>query len=84
MEVLGLAAMPDFRSALVERAARAHLVVGADDAKFLAVARTLAHEAPALVIDVVDGSGHDPTLEAPVALAAIIARAAARLRTSPL
>lgn len=82
IEVLGLAAMPDFRSVLVERAARAHLVVGADDAKFLAIARTLVHEAAALVIDVVDGSGHDPTLEAPVALAAIIARAAARFRTS--
>jgi 2-succinyl-6-hydroxy-2,4-cyclohexadiene-1-carboxylate synthase len=54
-------------------------VVGADDAKFLAVARTLVHEAPALVIDVVDGSGHDPTLEAPVALAAIITRATGRL-----
>jgi 2-succinyl-6-hydroxy-2,4-cyclohexadiene-1-carboxylate synthase len=78
MEVLGLGAMPDLRAALVERATRAHLVVGADDAKFLAVARTLVHEAPALVIDVVDGSGHDPTLEAPVALAAIITRAAAR------
>ena len=83
MEVLGLGAMPDFRSALVERAARAHLVVGADDAKFLAIARTLVHEAPALVIDVVDGSGHDPTLEAPAELATIIARAAARFRTSP-
>jgi 2-succinyl-6-hydroxy-2,4-cyclohexadiene-1-carboxylate synthase len=79
MEVLGLGAMPDLRAALVERATRAHLVVGADDAKFLAVARTLVHEAPALVIDVVDGSGHDPTLEAPVALAAIITRAAERL-----
>jgi 2-succinyl-6-hydroxy-2,4-cyclohexadiene-1-carboxylate synthase len=78
LEVLGLAAMPDLRAALVERANRAHLVAGADDAKFLAIARTLVHEAPALLIDVVDGSGHDPTLEAPVALAAIITRAVSR------
>ena len=84
LEVLGLAAMPALRRALVERAHRAHLVVGADDAKFLAVARTLVHEAPALVIDVVDGSGHDPTLEQPAALAAIIARAAARLTSAAL
>jgi 2-succinyl-6-hydroxy-2,4-cyclohexadiene-1-carboxylate synthase len=78
LDVLGLAAMPDLRAALVERANRAHLVAGADDAKFLAIARTLVHEAPALLIDVVDGSGHDPTLEAPVALAAIITRAVSR------
>lgn len=84
MEVLGLAAMPDLRDALVRRAHRAHLVVGADDAKFLAVARTLVHQAPALVIDVVDGSGHDPTLEQPAALAAIITRAAARLTSAVL
>jgi len=84
MEVLGLGAMPDLRAALVARAHRAHLVVGGDDAKFLAVARTLVHQAPALVIDVVDGSGHDPTLEQPAALAAIITHAAARLTSAVL
>jgi 2-succinyl-6-hydroxy-2,4-cyclohexadiene-1-carboxylate synthase len=81
LEVVGLAAMPDLRAALVARANRAHLVAGADDPKFLAIARTLVHEAPALQIDVVDGSGHDPTLEAPVALATIITRAVTRLLT---
>jgi 2-succinyl-6-hydroxy-2,4-cyclohexadiene-1-carboxylate synthase len=79
LDVLGLGVMPDLAPALTARAARAHLVVGADDAKFVALARTLAHQAPDLVIDVVDGSGHDPTLEAPAVLAATIARAAARL-----
>ncbi len=46
----------------------------ADDARFLAIARTLAHASPELRCDVVDGSGHDPTLEAPRALADVIAR----------
>jgi 2-succinyl-6-hydroxy-2,4-cyclohexadiene-1-carboxylate synthase len=79
MDVLGLAAMPDLRATLVEKARRAHLVVGADDARFVAIARTLVHQAPDLVCDVVANSGHDPTLEQPAELAAIIARAAARL-----
>ncbi len=74
LEVLGLGAMPDLRPALVARAGRARLVVGADDARFLAIARTLAHASPELRCDVVDGSGHDPTLEAPRALADVIAR----------
>ncbi|HUQ03232.1 MAG TPA: alpha/beta fold hydrolase [Kofleriaceae bacterium] len=78
MEVLGLGAMPDLRATLVEKAARVHLVVGADDTRFLALARTLVHEAPALVCNVVANSGHDPTLEQPAALAATIARALAR------
>ncbi|MBE7448907.1 MAG: hypothetical protein HS111_08430 [Kofleriaceae bacterium] len=73
-EVLGLGAMPDLRPALAARAGRARLVVGADDARFLAIARTLAHASPELRCDVVDGSGHDPTLEAPRALADVIAR----------
>ncbi len=79
LDVLGLGVMPDLAPALTARADRAHVVVGADDTKFVAIARTLAHQAPAVVIDVVDGSGHDPTLEAPAVLAATVARAAARL-----
>ncbi len=79
LDVLGLGAMPDLRETLVSRHRCAHLIVGGDDDKFLAVARTLQHVAPALPIDVVDGSGHDPTLEAPAALAATLVRAVARL-----
>ncbi len=79
LEQLGLGAMPDLGPALVSRAARAHLVVGADDARCLAIAQALRREAPALAVDVIAGSGHVPTLEAPAALAAVLDAALARL-----
>ncbi len=79
LEHLGLGAMPDLGPALAARADRAHLIVGADDARFLALAAVARARAPALEFEVIAGSGHDPTLEAPVALAAAIDRAGARL-----
>lgn len=79
LERLGTGAMPDLTDALLTRAARAHLIVGADDARFRAIHDELARRAPALAIDVVPGSGHDPTLEAPTALAALLPPALARL-----
>jgi 2-succinyl-6-hydroxy-2,4-cyclohexadiene-1-carboxylate synthase len=66
LEVMGLAGMPDLRGAVT--AARAALIAGADDPKYVAIARALP--APLAVID---GSGHDPTLEQPARLAAAIA-----------
>jgi 2-succinyl-6-hydroxy-2,4-cyclohexadiene-1-carboxylate synthase len=66
LEVMGLAAMPDYRGAVT--AARASLIAGADDPKYVAIAR--AHAAPLAVIA---GSGHDPTLEQPARLADAIA-----------
>jgi 2-succinyl-6-hydroxy-2,4-cyclohexadiene-1-carboxylate synthase len=65
LEVMGLAEMPDYRSAVD---ARCTLVVGADDAKYLAIAQSL----PARV-EVISACGHDPTLEQPGALAALLA-----------
>ncbi|HVV84093.1 MAG TPA: alpha/beta fold hydrolase [Kofleriaceae bacterium] len=79
MERLGLGAMPDLREALCARAARAHLVVGADDAKFRAIAAGLREQCPELAVEVIEESGHDPTIEAPEALALAIGRAVARL-----
>lgn len=79
LERLGTGAMPDLTSALAARARRAHLIVGADDARFRALAAVLAGRAPELAVDVVAGSGHDPTLEAPAALAAVLVRALGRL-----
>ena len=72
MTALGLGAMPDLADALVARADRARLIVGADDAKFTAIAAALAARAPALDPTVIARSGHDPTLEHPTALAAAI------------
>jgi len=71
LEVMGLAEMPDYRGVVDARCA---LLVGADDAKFVAIAEALP--AP---VEHIAGSGHDPTLEQPAALAAAIARALARL-----
>lgn len=67
LEVLGLAEMPDYRGAIDDRF---RLIAGADDAKFVAIARALP--AP---LELVPGSGHDPTLDQPDALRAAIARA---------
>lgn len=61
LETMGLAEMPDYRSAI----GAASLIVGAEDAKFLAIARGLP------VVTIPD-SGHDVLLEQPVALAAAI------------
>lgn len=80
LERLGLGAMPPLADALAARAERAHLVVGADDDRFVAIARDLHARTPALVVDEIPSSGHDPTLEAPAALANVIARTATRPR----
>jgi 2-succinyl-6-hydroxy-2,4-cyclohexadiene-1-carboxylate synthase len=63
LEVMGLAEMPDCAAAL--HAPGVALVVGADDTKYLAIAH--AHGVP---VHAIAHSGHDPTLEQPVALAA--------------
>jgi 2-succinyl-6-hydroxy-2,4-cyclohexadiene-1-carboxylate synthase len=65
LEHMGLAAMPDLRAHVT-----GPLIVGADDAKFVAIAR-----ATSLPVTVIAGSGHDPTLEQPRALAAALADA---------
>jgi len=65
LEAMGLAEMPDYR-AVVD--ARCTLIAGADDAKYLAIARSL--NAP---VHVIDHCGHDPLLEQPAALAKVLA-----------
>lgn len=64
LEVMGLAEMPDYRLSVD---GRCHVIVGARDAKFLAIARGL--HAP---ITIIPDSGHDPTLERPAALAHVL------------
>ena len=66
LETMGLAEMPDYRSAITED--NCELVVGADDAKYVALAKVLP--APMAVIP---ASGHDPLLEQPAALARVLA-----------
>jgi 2-succinyl-6-hydroxy-2,4-cyclohexadiene-1-carboxylate synthase len=74
LETMGLGRMPDYRAALLARAARVHLVVGADDHAYVERARGLVAAAPSLGLVLVAASGHDPTLEQPAALAAILER----------
>jgi 2-succinyl-6-hydroxy-2,4-cyclohexadiene-1-carboxylate synthase len=66
LESMGLAEMPDYRTALTRD--RCTLIVGADDAKYLALAHTL--DAP---LHVIDHCGHDPLFEQPAALAKVLA-----------
>jgi len=68
LEVMGLAEMPDLRA----HVGRCSLIVGGDDAKFLAIARTLA--AP---LEVIPDAGHDVPLEQPARLATAIRTALA-------
>jgi 2-succinyl-6-hydroxy-2,4-cyclohexadiene-1-carboxylate synthase len=70
LETMGLAEMPDYRAAVDARVA---LIAGADDAKFVAIARALP-----VPVELIEDCGHDPTLEQPAALTAAIARALAR------
>jgi len=73
LEVMGLAEMPDYRgaAAALAAAARLALIAGQADPKYVAIARALP--AP---LEVIAGSGHDPTLEQPARLAAAIAKLA--------
>jgi pimeloyl-ACP methyl ester carboxylesterase len=64
-EAMGLAEMPDYRGAVDDRCT---LIAGSDDAKYIAIARTL--KAP---LHVLDHCGHDPLLEQPDALAKVLA-----------
>jgi len=66
LEAMGLAEMPDYRALVDDRCS---LIVGADDAKYVAIARSLP-----LRVELVADSGHDPLLEQPAALAAAIRR----------
>jgi 2-succinyl-6-hydroxy-2,4-cyclohexadiene-1-carboxylate synthase len=72
LETMGLAEMPDYRGAIDHRFA---LIAGADDPKYVAIARALP--AP---LEVIANAGHDPTFEQPEAASAAISRALERLQ----
>lgn len=61
LEVMSPAEMPDYRSHIDRRF---HHIVGADDAKYIAIARSLP--AP---VSIIEAAGHDPLFEQPAALA---------------
>ncbi|WP_394841533.1 alpha/beta fold hydrolase [Pendulispora brunnea] len=68
MEVLGLARMPNYWEDLPRMAIPVTLMVGADDAKFLALAHAMAPRLAAATTVVVPGAGHNVVLEKPSAV----------------
>jgi 2-succinyl-6-hydroxy-2,4-cyclohexadiene-1-carboxylate synthase len=68
----GLGAMPCLEDALPEIATPVDLVVGVDDAKFLALARSMAERLPRARLCVIEDAGHDVPLERPDALLALL------------
>jgi 2-succinyl-6-hydroxy-2,4-cyclohexadiene-1-carboxylate synthase len=76
LEVMGVANMPDYWSAIPAHRDRIALLAGADDPKYVAISAGL----PAASFETIPDCGHDPTLEQPRELAAAIARAVSRLR----
>lgn len=72
LEQMGLAEMPDYRSALPRIAEQLVLVVGERDDKFRALAEQMVAVAPRLPLHVIAGSGHDIPLEQPRVLAELL------------
>ena len=74
LRVVGLGQMPDLRGVLLAQPLRVRLVVGALDAKFVALAQHLA-QATGVGWESVAGAGHNLLLEAPELLARVLIRA---------
>jgi 2-succinyl-6-hydroxy-2,4-cyclohexadiene-1-carboxylate synthase len=71
---LGTGVMEPLWARLGELTMPVALVVGERDAKFRAIAERMAASLPGAVVHVVPGAGHAVQLEAPTAVAAILAR----------
>ncbi|MBN2886711.1 MAG: alpha/beta fold hydrolase [Chromatiaceae bacterium] len=74
LEQLGLAEMPDTWPALATYAGRLRWIVGDEDAKFCAIADEVAALRPDTELHRLPGIGHNPLLEAPERLAALLGR----------
>lgn len=72
MRQLGLAAMPNYWPRLTELKMPTTLVVGAQDQKYRQLAGEMCGVAPSLRLRLVPGAGHNPILEAPQALVAVL------------
>jgi 2-succinyl-6-hydroxy-2,4-cyclohexadiene-1-carboxylate synthase len=71
---LGTGALPSLWGRLHELTPEVDLIVGERDAKFRAFAERMAAELPSARLQVVPGAGHAVHLEAPAAVAQVIAR----------
>jgi 2-succinyl-6-hydroxy-2,4-cyclohexadiene-1-carboxylate synthase len=72
LEVLGLAEMPDFAQTLTQADVPVELVVGEHDQRFCEPAASMVRRLARGRIHVIPECGHNPLLEAPEALAAIL------------
>jgi 2-succinyl-6-hydroxy-2,4-cyclohexadiene-1-carboxylate synthase len=72
LEMLGLAEMPDYRSAMASLKTPITLVTGSLDSKFSELASVLAKESAHIDTETVEGAGHNVVLEAPAAVAAVL------------
>lgn len=72
LAVLGLGAMPNLWPALPELSAPVHVIAGALDSKFAALAERIGALAPRSRVSLVPGAGHNPILETPRALARLL------------
>ncbi|MBK8479692.1 MAG: alpha/beta fold hydrolase [Proteobacteria bacterium] len=72
LERLGLAQMPDHGPLLRRPPLPLHLVCGARDKRFVALGRRLCAASPALTLTLLPHAGHNPLIEAPAALAALL------------
>lgn len=70
--------MPPLHGLLDRCAVPVGLIVGADDAKFVAIAESLRDELPDAELHVIDGAGHAAHLEAPGAVADAVLRTIGR------
>ena len=77
LRALGTGAMPPMWPALARLAPPTDLVVGALDERYRALARSIADRAPLARVVEIPGAGHNPILEAPAALAQVLAAAPA-------
>jgi 2-succinyl-6-hydroxy-2,4-cyclohexadiene-1-carboxylate synthase len=76
LETLGLGAMPDLLPRLPSIRVPVTLVAGGEDAKFLALARRVLPGLAFGNLVTIDGAGHNPLLERPDAVAALLSRTA--------
>lgn len=72
LRTLGLGRQPAYREAIRESRVPLHLVTGALDERFTALARDMARLREGVTHTVVAGVGHNVVLEAPEALAALL------------
>lgn len=77
LRVHGLAEMPAMHETIIQYPGRLHWITGAEDQRFSALASAVRRSRPATRLHRIAGAGHNPLLEAPQALSALLEQAIA-------